>query len=116
MIRRPPRSEERRVLDGEVHVRGVHDRLRGRLPARQVVAVEADVDVAERDRLSHELADQVAQAGGQHGTATVDPDDRDALPTRLLDDLMSSVRRTSSRSRTVFSLKSLPLPGLSGPG
>ena len=91
---RAPRVEhvvdqhDRGVLDREVDVRGVHDRLGGRLAARQVVAVEADVDVAERHGLADQLGDQVAQARGQHGAATVDPDDRDSLPARLLDDLV----------------------------
>ena len=35
-----------------------------------------------------QLVDQVPQARGQHGAATVDADDRDSLPARLLDDLV----------------------------
>ena len=81
-------EHDRRVLDREVDVGGVHDRLGRGVAPGQVVAVEADVDVAERDGLPHQLGHQVAQPGGQHGAATVDPDDRDSLATRLLDDLM----------------------------
>jgi hypothetical protein len=69
----------------------VHDRLRGGIAAVEIVAVEADVDVAERD-------------GWPPVFSTISW----AMRT--------SVRRTSSRSRTVFSLKALPLPGLTGPG
>ena len=70
-------------------MRGVHHRLGGRLAAVEVVAVEADVDVAERHRLADQLGHQVAQPRGQHGAATVDPHDREpCLAARLLDDLV----------------------------
>ena len=83
-----------------------------------VVAVEGDVDVAERDRLADQLGDQVAQRAGEHGAAAVDPDDREPLPpvfSTISCAMRTSVRRMSSPSRTTFSLTSL-LPGLSGPG
>ena len=70
-------QHDRGALDREVDVRGVHHRLGGGVAAGQVVAVEADVDVAERHRLADELGHQLAQPGGQHGAATVDPDDRE---------------------------------------
>ena len=97
----------------------VHDRLVVRAADAHVVAVEADVDVAERHGLADELGDQVAQARAQHGAATVDADDRDSLATRLLDDLVCD---SHQRAPHVFAVQNrllahfTPLPGLTGPG
>src|ERR671924_1111567 len=81
-------EDDRRVLDWEVDVRGVHHWLVIGAADADVVAVEADVDVAERHRLPNKLGDQVAQPSCQDRAATMDPNDRDALPARLLDDLV----------------------------
>jgi hypothetical protein len=101
----------------------VDDRLGRRIAPGQVVAVEADVDVAERHRLADELGDQLAQPRGQHGAAAMDPDDRQAGGRRrtggLLDDL---VRDAHQRPPYVLAIEDrllaqvLPLPGLTGPG
>jgi hypothetical protein len=53
----------------------VHDGGAG--AQRDVVAVEGDVDVAERDVLTDELGRQLPQAGGERGAAPVDADDRE---------------------------------------
>ena len=63
-------------------MRGVHHRLVVSAANADVVAVEADVDVAERNGLADELGDEVAQARAQHRAATVNPHYRDALATR----------------------------------
>ncbi len=59
------------------------------LAQAEVVAVEGDVDVAERDRLAGELLDQRVQAGGEHRAAAVDADDGEVLPCGSLDYLVS---------------------------
>ena len=100
-------------------MRGVHHRLVVRAAGADVVAVEGDVHVAERDRLAHQLGDQVAQADGQEGAAGVDADDRDPLAAGLLDDL---VRDADQDPPHVFAVEHFflaqvnVLPGLSGPG
>ena len=77
------------VGEVEVDVGGVDDRLRGRRLGADVVAVEGDVDVADRQLDRGQLAEQRVQAAGEHGAAGVDPDDRQALGVRvLLDDLV----------------------------
>ena len=81
-------EHDRGVLDREVDVRGVHHRLGAGAADADVVAVEGDVHVAERDRLADELGHQVAQARGQQGAAAVDAHDRDRLAAGLLDDLV----------------------------
>ena len=58
-------QHHRGVVEREVDVRGVDDRLVVRAADADVVAVEGDVHVAERDGLAHQLGDQVAQADGQ---------------------------------------------------
>jgi hypothetical protein len=71
----------------EVQVRGVDD---GRLgPLADVVAVEGDVDVPQRDLVAGELADECVQAARDDRAARVDADQRQALgPGVLLDDLV----------------------------
>ena len=87
-----------------------------------VVAVEGDVDLAERHRRSGQLLDQRPQPPRHEGAAGVDADQRDPLAVRLrLHDLVGDPNeralRRSSRSRTMPQvLTSVPLPGLSGPG
>ena len=82
-------EHHRGVLDGKVDVRGVHDRRAARLPEADVVAVEGDVDVPQRDRLVEKLGHEVPQATGHKSAATVDAHDRHRLSPVLLDDLMS---------------------------
>ena len=53
-----------------------------------VVPVEGDVDVTERDRLADELGDQVTNALCEECAAPMDPDDREPGSARLLDDLV----------------------------
>src|SRR5688572_31723923 len=63
----------------EVEVGGVDDGLAGGLAAADVVAVEGDVDVPERDLRPAQLADQRVQATGQDRAPGVDADERQAL-------------------------------------
>ena len=53
--------------------RGVQDGRVG--PRRDVVAVEADVQVAERQLTSEQLLQQLVQAPGEDRAATVDADE-----------------------------------------
>ena len=55
---------------------------------RQVVAVERDVDVAERDLVVQQVAHELVQALGEMGAAAVDADERDGPAGVLLDDLV----------------------------
>ena len=66
-------------------MRGVHRRLAAH---GDVVAVEGDVDVAERDRLSDQLRDEITKPLGDDGAAAMDPDDGEAASAGLLDDLV----------------------------
>ena len=60
-----------------------------RLAALDVVAVEGDVEVAERNVRAGELTDQRMQAAADDGTARVDPDQRGPIRLLvLLDDLV----------------------------
>ena len=111
------------ALEVEVEVRGVDDRCRAGLAAVHVVAVEGDIDVAQRDLGAAELADQRVQAARQQGAAGVDADQGELLAAGvLLDDL---VRDPHQRAAQVVSVEDdllrglplcVPLPGLSGPG
>ena len=74
-------------------MRGVHHGLRVGRAQPDVVAVEGDVHVPERDRLADQLGDEVANACGQHGATTVDPHDRDFLAARLLHDLVGDAHQ-----------------------
>ena len=100
-------------------MRGVHHRLGARVAHADVVAVEGDVHVAERDRLADEVGDQVAQPAGEQGAAAVDAHDRDRLAAVLLDDLVSDAHQ---RAPHVVAVEHdlvghiNVLPGLSGPG
>jgi methyl coenzyme M reductase gamma subunit len=96
--------------------------VHGRVGAagRQVIAVEGDVDVAERDLLVEEVADQPVQAGGEVRAAAMDADQRHQLAGVLLDDL---VRYAYERPADVVLVEDdlgvghqRFLPGLTGPG
>ena len=111
-------------VEVEVEVRAVDDRLGAGLAAVEVVAVEGDVEVAERHLGAGELADQGVQAAGEDGAAGVDPDQRDGRLGAgvLLDDL---VRDPHERAAQIVAIEDnpvragfacAPLPGLSGPG
>ena len=92
---------------------------RGRLGA-DVVAVEGDVEVADRQLDLGQLAEQSVEATGEHRAAGVDADDRQALGNRVL--LGDLVGDPLQRSPQVVALEHdllahfLLLPGLSGPG
>ena len=91
----------------------------GRLGA-DVVAVEGDVDVADRQLDRGQLAEQGVEAAGEEGAAGVDADDRQTLGIGVL--LGDLVGDPLQRSPQVIALEhdllahSLLLPGLSGPG
>ena len=80
----------------EVDVGGVDDRLRGRRLGADVVAVEGDVDVADRQLGAGQLAEQGVQAAGEEGAAGVDPDDRQSPRAP------GSSRRSRGRSAAAF--------------
>ena len=82
-----------RALEREVEPRRADERLRvqRRLAAAHldVVAVEGDVDGAERDLGAGELLDQPPQPLGEGDAARVDADERDLVePLVALDDLV----------------------------
>src|SRR5919206_391088 len=96
---RPPRVEDvvdeddGAALEREVELRGADDRLRveRRLAAAHldVVAVEGDVDRAERGRDAGALLDQPPQALRERHAAGVDADERDLVEVGVpLDDLV----------------------------
>ena len=105
----------------EVDVGGVDDRLRGGRLGADVVAVEGDVDVADRQLGAGQLAEQGVQAAGEQGAAGVDADDRrgrsgSGFFSAISWAIRRSVRLRSSCSSTTFSLTLCFLPGLTGPG
>ena len=80
---------------------------RAGLAARQVVAVEGDVEVAERHLGAGQLADQGVQAAGEHGAAGVDADEGDGLGAGvLLDDL---VRDPHQRAAQIVAIEHDPV-------
>jgi hypothetical protein len=79
-------EHDRVALEPEREVRVVHRRIDR--PGRDVVAVEGDVEVAERHLLVEQIAHQPVQAGGEVRAAAVDADERHGLPGVLLHDLM----------------------------
>jgi hypothetical protein len=82
-------EDDRAAREVEVDVRGVDDGLRGGRLGADVVAVEGDVEVADRSLGLGQLADQGVQAAGEDGAAGVDADDRQSLGLRVgLGDLM----------------------------
>jgi rhodanese-related sulfurtransferase len=110
-------DHDRLVVDAEVEVRGVDDRRRG--PRCQVVAVERDVDVAERYARFEQLARQRLQAPRQHRPTPVNPDERHRAVRVLLDNLVSDPHQRAAHVIAVeydrCHLNAL-LPGLTGPG
>ena len=112
-------DHDRQPGDVEVDVRGVQDGRVG--PRGDVVAVEADVEVAERDLRVEQLAEQRLQAPARKAPRRWMPTSAGAgspgLRSTISCAMRVSARRTSSSSRTTFSLASIAfLPGLSGPG
>ncbi len=70
-------DHDRAAVDRELELARVDDR-RARPERSEVVAVEADVDEAERDPRLQELAGQRLQPLREDRAAAVDADDRDA--------------------------------------
>ena len=100
-------QDHRAAVEVEVEVRAVDDRLGARLAVADVVAVEGDVEVAERHLGPAELADERVQPAGQHRPAGVDADQRDRLRLGvLLDDL---VRDPHERAAQIVPIEDNPL-------
>ena len=98
---------------------GVDDRLLR--AAREVVAVEGDVEVAERDVGVEQLVDLGLDPSGEQCTAPVDPDDRERFGLGvLLDDLVGDAHQRAPHVVAVEDdlLRRIHtvLPGLAGPG
>ncbi len=111
-------DDDRARVDVEVQVRRVDD---GRAAAgRDVVAVEGDVEVAERDVDVVQLGDEALQALGEHGAAAVDADEREPLRVAaVLDDLVRDARERPAHVLAVeddLRFWHRVLPGLTGPG
>src|SRR3712207_8416990 len=83
MIRRPPRST---LFPYTTLFRSVAG------PDEQVVAVEGDVERAERDRGAGELGDQPAEALRERNAARVDADERDARQIRRSEEHTSELQ------------------------
>jgi hypothetical protein len=85
----------------------------------EVVAVERDVDVPERDVGLEQILDEPVDAGGEMRASSVDADERDGAAGVLLHDL---VRYPDERASDVVLVEDdallvhMDLPGLSGPG
>ena len=77
-------EDDRAPGEVEVDVGGVDDRLRGGRLGADVVAVEGDVEVADRQLGAGQLAEQGVQAAGEEGAAGVDADDRETLGLGVL--------------------------------
>ena len=91
-------EDARLPLEREVELRRAHDRLRmeRRLTAAHldVVAIERDVERAERDLVLGELGDQPAQPVRNGHPARVDADERDRVEVRVrLDDLVGDAMK-----------------------
>ncbi len=87
-------------------------------PIVDVVAVEGDVDVAQGDAVSRELADEGVETASNDRSASVDANDRERLGGVLFDDLMRNPNQGSAQVITVkydFFVHA-PLLGLTGPG
>src|SRR5262249_4994447 len=70
----------------EAQVRRVDRRVRRAV--REVVAIEGDVDVPERDILVEQVADELVQSCGEVRAAAVDAHEGDRAPAVLLYHLM----------------------------
>ena len=78
----------------EVDVRGVHDRGIG--AALEIVAIEADIQVSERDLGIEQLFQLILQSMSEKGAATMDTDDRNTpLAGVALGDLVSDAHQRS---------------------
>ena len=101
-------DEDDRAPGGlEVQVRRVDDRLGAGVAARDVVAVEGDVQVAERDFGAGELPDQRVEAASKGRAAGVDADEGERVATWiLLDDL---VRDTYERAAQIVAVEDDPV-------
>ena len=74
----------------------MHDGLGRRLARADVVAIEADVDLAERYRPPEQVLDQVPQPSRDQGAASVNSYDRDLIAAVSLHDFVSDpYQRTS---------------------
>ena len=109
------------VGEVEVDVGGVDDRLRGGRLGADVVAVEGDVEVADRQLGAGQLAEEDVEAAGQDGAASVDADDRQTLRIGvLLGDLVGDPPQRSPQivvlQHDLLTHFDCFLPGLSGPG
>ena len=109
------------VAEVEVDVGGVDDGLRGGGLGADVVAVEGDVEVADRQLRPGQLAQEDVEAAGQDGAAGVDADDRQTIRIGIL--LGDLVGDPPQRSPQIVVLQhdllvhfGCFLPGLSGPG
>ncbi|HJW67394.1 MAG TPA: hypothetical protein VJ419_06370 [Gaiellaceae bacterium] len=100
----PPKQPPRRHLisigdlEREVERRRAYERLwvprRLAAPDVDVVAVEGDVELAERDLGAAQLVDAAAQPLGEWHPARVDPDERDSREVGVpLDDLVRDPRQ-----------------------
>src|ERR1019366_5204650 len=103
----------------EVDVGGVQD---GGVGSRgDVIAVEADVEVAEGNVGVEQLLEQDVQTLGEEGSAAVDPHQRgDGITGVALEDLVRDARQRPSdfllvEDDLLVALHSF-LPGLAGPG
>ena len=89
-------------VEVEVEVRGMDHRPGAGLAVVDVVAVERDVEVAERHLEPGQLADQRMQPLAQDGAAGVDADQRETIGTRvLLDDLVGDPHQGAAQIVTV---------------
>ena len=91
-------QDDRPPLEQEVELRGADDRLRCErsLAATDgdVVAVEGDVDGAERGLDSGALLDQAREPPRERYASGLDPDERDLVELRVaLDDLVGDSRK-----------------------
>jgi hypothetical protein len=91
-----------------------------RRPRGEVVAVEGDVDVPERDLALGEVLDELVEPRGEVRAPPVDPDEGDGPVGVLLHDL---VRDAYERASDVVLVEDdallvghMDLPGLTGPG
>ena len=111
------------AVELEVEVRGVDDRLGAGLAVGQVVAVEGDVEVAERHLGPGQLADQRVQAAAPAPLRGCGcrPAPAGLRSRVLLDDLVrdpdqGAAQIVAVEHHPVGALVTAPLPGLSGPG
>jgi hypothetical protein len=88
-------------------------------PRGEVVAVERDVDVPERDLGVAEVADELMQPRREVGASAVDAHERHGAVGVLLHDLVRDPHERASDVVLVqddAGLRHMDLPGLTGPG